>query len=69
MSDLEFLEERHNLYALVKEGIDVHPSKEEIEQFELLAKQIDPDRNFPWRGCQSCVNDLVKYVFDNKASL
>lgn len=69
MSDLEFLEDRVRLYDLVREGIDVHPTKEELETFEQLARQISPHGDFPWRGCQECVNHMVKFVFDNKASL
>lgn len=66
---IDFLNERTRLYDFVKEGIDVHPSYPELEQFEQLAIQISPNRDFPWRGCQDCVNYLVKFVFDNQSKL
>lgn len=64
-----FLKDREYLYDRVKAGIDVHPSKEELEMFESLALQISPNSEFPWRGCQECVNHMVKFVFDNADKL
>ena len=64
-----FLKEREFLFDRVKAGIDVHPSQQELEQFEQLATQISPNGAFPWRGCQECVNHMVKFVFENADKL
>ena len=60
-----FLVDRMFLSDRVNAGIDVHPSNPELIQFEELAKTISPRGSFPWRGCQECVNHMVKFVFDN----
>jgi hypothetical protein len=54
------------LYDRVKIGIDAHPSDIELEQLVLLANEINPE--LPWvvKGCQSCVNELVRFVFENQ---
>jgi len=62
-----FLNERTFLYDRIKLGIDVHPSEQELIKFELYAKQISPHQDFAWRGCQECVNHLVKFVFENQS--
>ena len=61
--ELTFLQDRVNA------GIDVHPSELELQEFEKLALQISPNQDFAWRGCQDCVNHLVKFVFDNQNRL
>lgn len=58
--ELTFLHDR------VKAGIDVHPSEPELAEFYRLAKLISPHQNFTYKGCQECVNHLVKFVFDNQ---
>lgn len=64
---LAFLTDQLFLKERVDNNIDVHPSTSVIEQFEKLALQIstDPKKDFSWRGCQDCVNYLVKFVYDN----
>ena len=70
MNDItKFLEDNKFLLERVNQGIDVHPSTGELEQFEKLALQISPKGDFPWRGCQECVNHMVKFVFDNQDKL
>lgn len=64
-----FLTDRIFLQERVEAGIDVHPSEEELVQFELMARTISPNGDFSWRGCQSCVNYMVKFVFDNQERL
>jgi hypothetical protein len=59
MTHLEYLYER------VKLGIDAHPSEKEIEDFLWYAKLISPHRTFVVKGCQDCVNELVRFVFEN----
>jgi hypothetical protein len=59
MKELEYLYER------VKIGIDAHASDIEIEKFIALAKEINPELDWAVRGCQSCVNELVRFVFEN----
>jgi hypothetical protein len=61
--ELTFLQERVYL------GIDVHPSEEELKEFARLANLIAPELEFSYRGCQECVNSMVKFVFDNQKVL
>lgn len=58
--ELTFLHDRVNA------GIDVHPSEPELAEFYRLAKLISPHGDFTYKGCQPCVNHLVKFVFDNQ---
>lgn len=61
---IKFLQERSFMQERLELGIDVHPSDDELKEFQKLAKKIDPDRYFTIYGCQKCVNELVKFVFD-----
>lgn len=54
------------LYDRVKIGIDAHASDTEIQQLTSLANKINPELSWAVRGCQSCVNELVRFVFENK---
>jgi hypothetical protein len=57
------------LYERILAGVDVHPSQPELMEFERLSKIIDPQSEFSFRGCQPCVNELVRFVFENKTKL
>lgn len=57
------------LYERITAGIDVHPSHEELIEFERLSKVIDPNSEFSFRGCQPCVNEMIRFVFENKNKL
>ena len=57
------------LYDRILAGVDVHPSQPELIEFERLSKLIDPQSEFSFRGCQPCVNELVRFVFENKNKL
>jgi hypothetical protein len=57
------------LYDRILAGVDVHPSQPELIEFERLSKIIDPQSEFSFRGCQPCVNELVRFVFENKNKL
>jgi hypothetical protein len=57
------------LYDRILAGVDVHPSQTELIEFERLSKLIDPQSEFSFRGCQPCVNELVRFVFENKTKL
>jgi hypothetical protein len=57
------------LYDRILNGVDVHPSQPELMEFERLSKLIDPNAEFSFRGCQPCVNELVRFVFENKNKL
>jgi hypothetical protein len=57
------------LYDRILAGVDVHPSQPELMEFERLSKIIDPQSEFSFRGCQPCVNELVRFVFENKNKL
>ena len=57
------------LYDRILAGVDVHPSQPELLEFERLSKLIDPQSEFSFRGCQPCVNELVRFVFENKTKL
>jgi len=38
-------------------------------EFERLSKIIDPQSEFSFRGCQPCVNEMIRFVFENKNKL
>jgi hypothetical protein len=57
------------LFERVRLGIDVHPSEIEMEELVSMAQKISPNGDFAWKGCQSCVNYIVKFVDENKNRL
>jgi hypothetical protein len=57
------------LYDRILAGVDVHPSEPELIEFERLSKIIDPNSEFSFRGCQPCVNEMIRFVFENKTKL
>jgi hypothetical protein len=57
------------LYDRILNGVDVHPSQPELLEFERLSKLIDPNSEFSFRGCQPCVNEMIRFVFENKNKL
>lgn len=57
------------LYDRILAGVDVHPSQPELIEFERLSKLIDPNSEFSYRGCQPCVNEMIRFVFENKNKL
>ncbi len=57
------------LFERVRLGIDVHPSEIEMAELVSIAQKISPNGDFVWKGCQSCVNYIVKFVDDNKNRL
>lgn len=57
------------LYDRILAGVDVHPSQPELIEFERLSKIIDPQSEFSFRGCQPCVNEMIRFVFENKTKL
>lgn len=57
------------LYDRIVAGVDVHPSEPELIEFERLSKLIDPQSEFSFRGCQPCVNEMIRFVFENKSKL
>jgi hypothetical protein len=57
------------LFERVRLGIDVHPSEIEMEELVSIAHKISPNGDFAWKGCQSCVNYIVKFVDENKNRL
>jgi hypothetical protein len=57
------------LYDRILNGVDVHPSQPELMEFERLSKIIDPQSEFSFRGCQPCVNEMIRFVFENKTKL
>lgn len=65
----EFLKDREFLYERVRAGVDVHPSEEDLSHFFTLAVSLSPHQDFTYKGCQECVNHLVKFVFDNQSRL
>jgi hypothetical protein len=65
MNTKEFIQANQFLKDRIDQGIDIYPSDDEAKQFQTIAKTIDPERYFTLYGCQSCIVELVKFVFDN----
>lgn len=61
----EFLEQHKFLSERIELDIDIYPGDEELKKFQEIAKTIDKERYFTIYGCQSCVRDLVKFVYEN----
>jgi hypothetical protein len=57
------------LFERVRLGIDVHPSEIEMNELVAIAQKISPNGDFAWKGCQSCVNYIVRFVDENKNRL
>jgi hypothetical protein len=50
----------------LNERINLDPGDEDLKTFQKIAKTIDAERYFTIYGCQSCVRDLIKFVYDNQ---
>lgn len=62
----EFLTTQQFLYQRVLDGKEIYPADGVLKQFQTLAKEIDKDRHFTIYGCQSCIQALVKFVYENQ---
>jgi hypothetical protein len=62
----DFLEANKFLIERIDLDIDIYPGDEDLKTFQKIAKTIDADRYFTIYGCQSCVRELVKFVYDNQ---
>lgn len=62
---IQFLEDRRFVQERLTQGIELHLNDNELKEFQTFAKQYDKERYFTIYGCQSCVQSLVKFVFDN----
>lgn len=65
----EFLQEHAFLKDRIDAGIDVHPSDAELDEFVSLAKAINPALEWAPKGCQECVNSLIKFVYNNQTTV
>lgn len=61
----EFLEGNKFLNERIDLDIDIYPGDDVLKTFQKIAKTIDAERYFTIYGCQSCVRDLIKFVYDN----
>lgn len=61
----DFLESNKFLNERIDLDIDIYPGDEDLKTFQKIAKTIDAERYFTIYGCQSCVRDLVKFVYEN----
>jgi len=61
----EFLQTNKFLFERIKLDIDIYPSDEDLKTFQQIAKTIDGERYFTIYGCQSCIRDLILYVYHN----
>ena len=63
---IDELKDFEYLFSRVNVGISVYPSEIESEKLYEIAKKISPNQDFIYKGCQDCLNHLVKYVYDNQ---
>lgn len=61
----DFLEANKFLKERIDLDIDIYPGDEDLKTFQKIAKTIDAERYFTIYGCQSCVRDLIKFVYEN----
>ena len=62
----DFLEANKFLNERIDLDIDIYPGDEDLKTFQKIAKTIDAERYFTIYGCQSCVRELVKFVYENQ---
>jgi hypothetical protein len=62
-----FLAQNIHLKERVVAGIDVFPSDSEITQLQEIARIFDTKSDLHVKGCQDCVNKLVKFVYEKTA--
>jgi hypothetical protein len=61
-----FLIEQEFLLQRVKQGIQIYPPELVGNQFEAIAKTINPSGDYHWKGCNSCIMGLVKFVYESR---
>ncbi len=61
----DFLESNKFLNERIEIDIDIYPGDDVLKTFQKIAKTIDAERYFTIYGCQSCVRELVKFVYEN----
>jgi hypothetical protein len=64
----DFLEANKFLKERIDLDIDIYPGDEDLKTFQKIAKTIDAERYFTIYGCQSCVRDLIKFVYEKVES-
>jgi hypothetical protein len=62
----DFLEANKFLNERIDLDIDIYPGDDDLKTFQKIAKTIDAERYFTIYGCQSCVRELVKFVYENQ---
>jgi len=62
----DFLNDNSFLFDRINAGIDIHPSDNVLKEFQTIAKKIDSERYFTVYGCQSCIQELVSFVYKNQ---
>lgn len=65
----KFLEELQFVYERLKVNVDFHASDAEYTEFKRLADIISPNNKFEWRGCHSCGQAMMLFVFENQSKL
>ena len=59
----QYLIDNNYVYEAHKVGCYNHLSEEQAQTFLAIAQEIQPGIQFQIIGCQSCVNELVKFVY------
>jgi hypothetical protein len=59
-----WIKENNFLSERVNAGIDVHPSESDVKMLQEIAHIFAPKLDVHVKGCQDCVNKLVKFVFE-----
>jgi hypothetical protein len=62
-SDINFLNDNRSIWDAQKVGSFKHLSEATVERLNSIAKSINPEVTFQLRECQSCINELVKFVY------
>ncbi len=63
-----WIDENKFLFERVNAGIDVHPSESDVIMLQEIAHIFAPKLDVHVKGCQDCVNKLVKFVFEKVES-
>jgi len=63
----DWINENTFLFERVNAGIDVFPSESDVVMLQEIAHIFAHNLDVHVKGCQDCVNKLVKFVFEKVA--
>jgi hypothetical protein len=63
--DINFLNDNRSIWDAQKVGSFKHLPDATVQRLNSIAKSINPEVTFQLKECQSCINELVKFVYSD----